>query len=121
MSVFARLVRPLAFAALALAPLAARADIPPEGAAECRGKGGGAACELHGAAGHCKETTCSRARKDGNSEYACTLCEPDPADAKPAASASGKSSCAGGPDAGLAGLAAALGLVVLRRAGRARA
>lgn len=113
----ARLVRSLALATLTLAPLAARADVPPDGAEECSGKSAGAACELHGTAGHCRETTCSRVRPDGEVTYPCTLCEADPAEARTSSSptATGKSSCASAPDAGLVGLVMTLGLVARRR------
>lgn len=93
----------------------ARADIPPPNSAQCGGKKTGDACTLdEGGDGHCVETTCSRARPDGNSEYACTLCEPGaPASAEPAPSTATGATSKGCTAGGLESVLALGGLVTL--------
>ena len=109
-----KLLGPL-LALLALTTIA-RADIPPSNSEQCSGKTAGTACTLdEGGAGHCEETTCSRARRDGESTYACTLCVAGapPSDTKTTAPKRG-SCAAGGADTVLA-LGAAVTLLLRRR------
>lgn len=91
----------------------ARADVPPSDVEFCSGKPTTTACQNEdGKAGHCGDGTCSRARPEGSSTYACYRCIEG---APPAAAEKG--ACEGGSDAaGGLGLAAALVALASRRA-----
>lgn len=102
---------------------AARADVPPLDVEACLHKDKDAACQTEaGAAGHCGDGSCSRARPQGSStDYACFRCLPGAPAATPEATK--KSGCEGGSDTGevSGALVAILGLRVLgRRALKAR-
>ncbi len=92
----------------------ASADIPPPEVEQCSGKAVGDSC---GSNGTCQEGTCSRALRDGPSEYSCTKCVEGAAPAPTTPPASEKKNCSSAPDAlafGLLGVLA-VGFVTRRR------